>query len=80
MYGSPVAADGRIYVTDLAGTTIVLRHADKPEVLAVNRLDDRFSASAAVAGCDMFLRGERHLYRLSEESCSTDEPRPYQEP
>lgn len=65
VYASPVAAAGRIYVTDQEGVTLVLADEDEPEVLALNRLDDRFSASAAIAGADLFLRGERYLYRLS---------------
>ena len=64
VYASPVAAAGRVYVTGLDGTTVVLDGGDRPEVLAVNRLDDRFSASAAVAGRELFLRGERSLYCL----------------
>ena len=35
---------------------------------SVNHLDDRFSASAAIAGRELFLRGERYLYSLAEES------------
>jgi outer membrane protein assembly factor BamB len=64
-----VAAAGRVYITDRDGATLVLSHTDgEPEVLAVNRLDDSFSASAALVGRDIFLRGERHLYCLSEVS------------
>ncbi|MGH9251628.1 MAG: PQQ-binding-like beta-propeller repeat protein [Acidimicrobiales bacterium] len=66
VYASPVAAAGRVYVTDRDGATLVLRDGDEPEVLALNRLDDRFSASAAVAGRELFLRGERRLYCLAE--------------
>jgi outer membrane protein assembly factor BamB len=65
VYGSPVAADGRVYSTDLSGTTVVLSHEERPEVLARNRLDDRFSASAVLAGGDLYLRGHRYLYCLS---------------
>jgi hypothetical protein len=65
VYASPVAA-GRVYITDQDGTTLVLSDADAPETLALNRLDDRFSASAAVAGREIFLRGERYLYSLGE--------------
>ncbi len=65
VYASPVAAAGRIYITDREGTTLVLRDGDEPEVLALNRLSDTFSASAAVAGGEIFLRGERYLYNLS---------------
>ncbi len=66
VYASPVAAAGRVYITDQNGTTLVLSDGDPPETLALNRLDDRFSASAAVAGRELFLRGERHLYSLGE--------------
>jgi outer membrane protein assembly factor BamB len=66
VYASPVAAAGRVYVTDLDGDTMVLSADARPEVLALNRLDDRFSASAAVAGRELYLRGEHHLYSLAE--------------
>ena len=67
IYASPVAADGRVYVTDLDGATAVLSHEARPQVLAVNRLDDGFGASAALAGRELFLRGERFLYCIAEE-------------
>jgi outer membrane protein assembly factor BamB len=66
VYASPVSAAGRIYVTDRSGLTVVVRQGDELEVLARNALDDSFSASAALAGKELFLRGERHLYCLSE--------------
>ncbi len=65
VYASPVAAAGRLYVTDLEGTTVVLSHDDPSKVLAVNRLDDRFAASAAMVGGDLLLRGQKKLYCLS---------------
>jgi outer membrane protein assembly factor BamB len=67
LYGSPVEADGRIYVTDRDGATIVLRHRDKLEVLAVNRLDDAIDASPAVVGKQLFLRGAKHLYCIESQ-------------
>jgi outer membrane protein assembly factor BamB len=66
VYASPVAAAGRVYVTDRDGTTLVLSHAEKPKVLAENQLDDKFNASAAIAGRELFVRGERFLYCLAE--------------
>jgi outer membrane protein assembly factor BamB len=66
VYASPVAAAGRIYITDRDGTTVVYRHGEKPKFLAENRLEDRFSASAAIVGREIFLRGEKWLYRLGE--------------
>ena len=63
IYASPVAAGGHVYITDRSGVTAVLR-ADpaNPEILAHNVLDDTFSASAAIAGDELYLRGSRHLY------------------
>ncbi len=67
IFASPVGAAGRIYVTARDGVTVVLRHDASNAVLAVNRLDDTFSASAAVAGRELFLRGEKYLYCLAEK-------------
>ena len=44
------------------GATIVISASNEPEVLAFNSLRDRFSASAAISGSDLFLRGMRYLY------------------
>jgi outer membrane protein assembly factor BamB len=67
VYASPVGAAGRVYVTSRDGVTQVINHGEgSPRALAVNRLDDRISASAAVAGRELFLRGERHLYCIAE--------------
>ena len=63
---SPVAAAGRIYVTDLDGTTIVIKSGTGPRMLALNHLSEPISASAAIAGRQLFLRGEKHLYCLEE--------------
>jgi outer membrane protein assembly factor BamB len=66
LYASPVGAAGRIYFVDRDGTAVVLKQSDKLEVLATNRLDDAIDASPAVAGRQMFLRGEKYLYCLEE--------------
>ena len=69
-YASPVAAKDRVYLTDRAGTTLVFSHAADPKPLARNKLNDSFSASAAIAGDAIFLRGEKALY------CVEKNPRP----
>ncbi|MBI4605108.1 MAG: PQQ-binding-like beta-propeller repeat protein [Planctomycetes bacterium] len=61
---SPVAGDGMAFAGN--GLTLVLEDGDAPRVLARNRLDDSFSASAAIAGKDLFLRGHRSLYCLAD--------------
>lgn len=70
IYASPVAAGGRIYITDRQVGTLVLSHSpgeDPPEFLAMNQLDDKISASAAIVGRELFLRGEQFLYCLAED-------------
>lgn len=67
VFASPVGAADRVYITDRDGTTLVISHDASPEVLALNRLDDSFSASAAVVGRELFLRGQRNLYCIAEE-------------
>jgi outer membrane protein assembly factor BamB len=66
IFSSPVGAAGRIYVTGRDGTTVVLRHDRENARLAVNHLDDSFSASAAVADDEFYLRGEHWLYCIAE--------------
>ena len=63
---SPVAADGRVYLTGRDGTTVVIRHGRTYEVLATNKLDDQFSASMALVGGDIYMRGDVHLYCIAE--------------
>lgn len=67
IYASPVAAAGRIYVTDLQGATAVLKSGPAPQPLSVNHLSEPVSASPAIVGRQLFLRGKRHLYCLEED-------------
>jgi outer membrane protein assembly factor BamB len=65
-YASPVAAAGRIYLVDRAGTTLVLKQSDKLEVLATNELGDTVNASPVLVGNQLFLRGDNTLYCIRE--------------
>ena len=67
IFSSPVGAAGRIYVTGRDGRTVVLRHDKENAALAVNLLDDSFSASAALADRELYLRGEKFLYCIAEK-------------
>ena len=66
IYASPVGAGGRLYITDREGRTVVVKAGPEPEVLATNSLEDGFDASMAVAGDEIYLRGNS-LYRISTE-------------
>ena len=64
VYSSPVGAGDRVYFTSREGKTLVIKNAPQLEVLATNALDDLIDASAAIAGKQMFLRGQKHVYCL----------------
>ncbi len=66
IFSSPVGAAGRIYITGRDGVTVVLRNDQDNAGLAINRLDDSFSATAALVDQELYLRGERFLYCLAE--------------
>jgi outer membrane protein assembly factor BamB len=66
VFASPVAADGRLYVTGREGTTLVIEPGRKLDLLASNRLDEHFDASMVLVDSDIYLRGRSHLYCISE--------------
>jgi len=65
-YASPVGVADRVYLASQNGVTIVIKNSDTFEVLASNKLDDRFDASPAVSGDELFLKGKEYLYCISE--------------
>jgi len=67
VYASPVAAKDRVYVVGRNGVCVVIRHGQRLEILATNRLDDSFSASPVIVGKDLYLRGHKYLYCLTSE-------------
>ena len=68
LYASPVAVNDRIYVAGREGTTLVLKAGREFEVVATNELDDGFDASPAIAGDELYLRGQRFLYCIAPPS------------
>jgi outer membrane protein assembly factor BamB len=66
VFASPVGAAGRVYVLGQEGTTVVLKHGPAMDVLATNKLDDRFDASPALVDREIYLRGYRNLYSIGQ--------------
>ena len=65
VYSSPVLAADRLYVVSRERGTYVYSADAKFELLAHNELesdDSKFNASPAVAGDQLFLRSQTHLY------------------
>jgi outer membrane protein assembly factor BamB len=65
VYSSPVAVGDRIYIASREGTTLVIKAGQDFEVLATNELDDEFDASPAIAGDELYLRGQGYLYCIA---------------
>jgi len=55
-----------VYVVGRDGRAAVLKAGEEFEVLASNRLDDKFDASAAAVDDALFLRGHKFVYCLAE--------------
>ncbi len=62
---SLVAAADRIYAVDERGTVFVFAAADRFELLAQNDMHEKVLATPAIAGGDLFLRTESHLYCIA---------------
>ena len=61
---SPVYADGKVYFQNEAGAGFVVKAGKAYELLAENDLGERSLASYAVADGALFIRTERHLWRI----------------
>jgi len=66
IYASPLVANGHLYIVGREGTVLVLKDSPTFEVVATNRLPDRFDASPVMLGRELFLRGHEFLYCISE--------------
>jgi outer membrane protein assembly factor BamB len=61
---SPVAVNGHLFLTSQDGDTFVVKAGPRFEVVGTNPLGEPVSASAAVAGGRLYLRGETHLFAI----------------
>ncbi len=68
VFASLVGAKDRVYVVGQKGTMYVIKHGPVFEVLAKNKLDDNFSASPAIVGNTLYLRGYKNLYCIEEKN------------
>ena len=67
IFTSPVGVKDRIYYAGTNGTFHIVKNAAGLEVLAINILDDSFYASPAIIGNNLYLRGTRYMYCISEK-------------
>ena len=65
-YASPIAVGGNVYLTGRGGTTVVIKDSDQFEVVSQNSVGEGVDATPAPAGDALFIRGEQHLFCISE--------------
>jgi len=66
-HASAVAAEGRVYFTNDAGVTFVVKADGELNVLAKNALGEKVYASPAFSDGDIFHRGEKHLWCIGNK-------------
>ena len=64
--GSPVLADGKIYVTDEDGVTSVVQAGPKFAMLAENDFGEYTLSSPAVSEGQIFIRTDKFLYAIGQ--------------
>jgi len=63
---SPVATNGRIYLSSEDGDVFVIRAGATFELLSKNPMGEPLMATPAIAGNTMFVRGEKHLFAVGK--------------
>ena len=66
--GSPVLADGKIYITNEDGLTSVVKAGTAFQVLAENDFDDYTLSSPAISAGQIFIRTAKYLYCIGKQS------------
>jgi outer membrane protein assembly factor BamB len=64
--GSPVLADGKIYITDEDGVTSVVQAGPKFAILAENDFGEYTLSSPAVSDGQIFIRTDKFLYAIGQ--------------
>jgi outer membrane protein assembly factor BamB len=64
---SPVAADGRVYLSSEDGDMFVVKAGTGYELLATNPMGERLMATPALSNGRMFVRGEHHLFAIGRQ-------------
>ena len=64
---SPVAYDGKVFITSDDGDTFVIQAGPEHKVLTTNSLDEPVFTSPAIAGGSVYIRGSKNLYKISKK-------------
>jgi len=62
---SPVAGDGKLYLTSMDGDVFVIKAGPHFELLATNAMDDTTQATPAISGTMLLVRTRQMLYSIA---------------
>jgi outer membrane protein assembly factor BamB len=68
---SPVAADGKVYLSSEDGAVFVLKAGNKYDMLAKNEMGEVLMATPAISDGKIFIRGQNHLFCIADKSNGT---------
>jgi outer membrane protein assembly factor BamB len=64
---SPLLSDGKVYFQSEEGDTVIVKASTKYEPVGKNSLGERTLASAAAVDGVLFIRTDKHLYRIESK-------------
>jgi len=71
-YSSLIAADGKIFFSSREGVVSVVEAGETFKLLSQNELGEGIHSTLAIADGDLFIRGDRHMYRISHANNEPD--------
>jgi hypothetical protein len=63
---SPVATNGKVYLSGEDGLVFEMKVGDEPELIAVHEMGEPLMASPALSEGVMYLRGQSHLFAVGK--------------
>jgi outer membrane protein assembly factor BamB len=64
-WATPVIADGHCYCVNQDGTCIVVKLGEKAQIVHEGALGEPIYATPAAAGNGLYLRSEKHLWKIA---------------
>ena len=65
--GSPVLADGKIYITNEDGVTSIVKAGPEFQLIAENEFEDFSLSSPAISGGTMYFRTTKFLWAIGSK-------------
>lgn len=66
-WGSPLVADGKVYIGDEDGDVLVFKHGTEPEILAENNMTNAVYSTPVVANGVLYIANRDRLFAITEE-------------